>query len=153
MLQRRLSYWLTQVYVEPYSNMRMWCGTLKLEIRLMTYSWFKTVQYVLQAIWNGALIVYIRQEIGYSSNLWKIKERTTDCAFWRGFSKMKIGTTRYDEIARGRQLLTVTFHAAARGEPIEKRLPHKFFSCHELFVRSIEKTTNNDETAKCCNNW
>ena len=31
----RLSYWFTQVNVDLYSNMQMWCGTLRLKIDFM----------------------------------------------------------------------------------------------------------------------
>ena len=61
-------------------------------------------------------------------------------------------STAYDEIAKDRQLVTVTTRSAARGEPISLCTKKSVFftqvSCHELFVRCVEKTTNNYKTAK-----
>ena len=42
MPQKGPSYWFTQVYVDPYPNMRMWCGTLCLKIRFLTKRWSKS---------------------------------------------------------------------------------------------------------------
>ena len=64
-------------------------------------------------------------------------------------------STAYDEIAKDRQLVTVTICSAAREGSISictKKASFTQVSCHELFVRCVEKTTNNYKTAQCCEN-
>ena len=90
----------------------------------------------------------------YSSSIWKIEEKTTDCASWHRFSKTKIDTAHYP------QLVTIlpktdSWWQSALGqlpEESQSQYPPKKdlftqVSCHDLFVRSVEKT-NNHKTAK-----
>ena len=133
MLQRRLSYWLTQVYVDPYWNMQVWCENPSARNQI----------HDIELVQNSA-ICFISNLKRRTDNVLKVKNQsqlkslkeTPTVLFDANTPKLRstsTPSTAYDKIARDRQLVTVTYHAAAR-EPISDSRSTKKCVFHTSFM-------------------
>ena len=140
--QRRLNYWFTQVYVDPYSN--AW-----------DLSNSNNKIHAIKLVQNSAIGFIISNQKGHADNVSKLRTRlqlpspeksrkTITCVSWyRFFRRMKISTLLYPG-PMSRLSETDNNHSGSCQRKANLYIDSSTrVLCLELFVRCVEKTPNN----------
>ena len=130
-----ISYWRTQVYVDSYSNMRMWYPSARNQMQDIELIQNNAIRFINMLKGRTDSVSEVRNQLQLQSLEEKRKNhRLCFLTTWilQNEDQRYTLSTSYDEIARNRQLVTVSTRAAAKGGPISISIKKSIF--HPSFL-------------------